>query len=81
MKKTCNRCGLPKPTDEFYGDTHAADGLMGCCKACKKAYLAKYRDANREEIRWKDRVRYSESPLRRLQVRASKERVKRSATW
>ncbi len=43
--KTCKKCGLPNPLDDFYRATGTRDGHRGDCKACdlaakKTRYLA-----------------------------------------
>jgi hypothetical protein len=37
MKKTCRDCHEIKPSDAFYRDRKAADGLRPRCKVCSKA--------------------------------------------
>ena len=36
--KTCSTCGTPKPLSEFHKRKGSADGHMGKCKACRKAW-------------------------------------------
>ena len=38
--KMCQRCAVAKPTDEFYRNAYAPDGLHTYCKVCQKAYVA-----------------------------------------
>jgi hypothetical protein len=33
--KTCRKCGLSKPLDEFHGDPSKKDGRKNTCKACR----------------------------------------------
>lgn len=49
--KTCNWCKETKPISEFYKDKRNKDGLRGHCIACHKAYLARYRDTNKEKLK------------------------------
>lgn len=81
--KRCPKCGLTKPTSEFYGNRSARDGLSAWCKECTKAdarprSAARYRD-NRQEMlakmrepnRKRAQARYAADPEKgRAQVRA-----------
>lgn len=44
--KTCNKCGLVKPLDQFNKDKQQKDGLRGSCKSClsvmRKVWDQKY---------------------------------------
>ncbi len=46
--KTCNKCDITKPSDEFYRDTGLADGLGTICKDCKNEASAKWKAVNRD---------------------------------
>ncbi len=54
VNKTCKKCGLPKPTDEFQKLSQSKDGFSYLCKLCKrtrdKSYLLIYRDKYPERI-------------------------------
>lgn len=48
--KHCNKCGVTKPSTEFYKDAIKRDGLSSSCKACKNAANAKWAAANPEKV-------------------------------
>lgn len=45
--KECTRCGIEKPTTEFYHHKRTKDGLQGWCKTCFSPKFGKYPAANR----------------------------------
>ena len=49
--KTCTKCGVAKPKTEFSKDAGNRDGLFYWCKACAKAYTAKWIAANHEKAK------------------------------
>lgn len=64
-RKRCGACGEFKPPSEF----HANGGrLKSVCDACKKAYNAAYRQANRERLTSNDRA-YGEANRERINAR------------
>jgi hypothetical protein len=46
--KRCKHCGIQKPTDDFYGDNAARDGLRPECKACTAARRKRWYEHNRD---------------------------------
>ena len=60
--KTCTKCGVEKPPDEFYNRKDAKDGKRKECKTCRKDFGNKYYQNNREKIREqiKNRENYPE---------------------
>ena len=46
--KRCARCGIVKPSSEFYRDNRRKDGLYSACKECHYKRTEKWRTANRE---------------------------------
>lgn len=49
--KTCKVCGKTLPTSEFYRNATFLDGVDSTCKACKRAYQSRWREANRDAHR------------------------------
>ena len=49
MKKTCTKCGITKPLDEFYNKKAAKDGKIARCKECQRDINDKYRQDHKEE--------------------------------
>ena len=49
--KTCSKCGVEKPFDEFHKQKAGAGGLRPSCKTCRKASAAKRYAENKEQIR------------------------------
>jgi recombinational DNA repair protein (RecF pathway) len=48
--KTCCVCGETKPLDAFYRHPNTKDGHQAQCKACSKAYHARWRAQNRDYL-------------------------------
>jgi len=47
--KTCNKCKIEKPLDQFFKDkANKTDGHYSICKECKTAGAMKWREANRD---------------------------------
>jgi hypothetical protein len=55
--KTCIKCNQYKELSAFYQDAKMADGHLNRCRECLKAYRAKHRQKNLEQIRAYDRQR------------------------
>ena len=55
--KTCTKCGISKPLDDFYKVKSSKDGRHGACKECQKASVLKHRSENLDKIREYDRSR------------------------
>ena len=79
--KTCTKCGLEKPSTDFYGASGTRDGLRGDCKACFQARAkARYPLVRDERIaaaqKWRDDnpERYRENQRRMRATREGKER-------
>lgn len=66
--KTCFKCKDAKPASEFYAHGRMRDGLLGKCKACTKADVAKHRDENHDRVCACDRARFK-SKERKLKIR------------
>lgn len=55
--KTCNKCGIEKPINDFYKCKSMKDGHLNKCKECTKKDVHSYRKNNIEKIRAYDRER------------------------
>ena len=62
--KTCTRCNETKPTDQFYKDKSAKDGLRSACKECTSSASRAYHKANRERQRENARAWNAANPER-----------------
>lgn len=47
--KTCKKCNVIKPLNQFYADAGLNDGLSNTCKDCKNTTTHAWREANREK--------------------------------
>lgn len=87
--KTCNRCNVGKPLEEFYKHPKMRDGYLGTCKDCHRAavrvrYLDKLTDENWREgelyrhrlkaQRYRDEGRKSDAEIIRRSHKAWEER-------
>ena len=54
--KTCSKCKIEKPFEDFQKRKSSKDGLSGMCKQCKNDYTSKYR--NQEHAK-EARLRYA----------------------
>jgi hypothetical protein len=57
LKKTCTKCGVEKPIEEFPKRKISKDGYRNRCILCTKEYNKKYNKENKEEIRKKEKIR------------------------
>lgn len=55
--KTCFKCGEAKERTEFYRHAMMADKLLGKCKTCTKADVARNRIEHLDDVRLYDRMR------------------------
>lgn len=53
--KTCTRCKVEQPFNEFYKDTGKKDGLRSLCKKCTRKSQAEYHKNNAEKIKERQR--------------------------
>jgi hypothetical protein len=57
--KVCSKCKVEKSLDEYHNTKANADGKVGKCKACVKAYQTEYRLKNKDALREKRRSAYA----------------------
>lgn len=62
--KTCFKCGIAKPRDEFYAHRAMSDGRLGKCKQCTRSDVREHRSNNLDRIREYDRARGRSSRAR-----------------
>lgn len=55
--KTCFKCKIEKPLEEFYKHSEMGDGHLNKCKECTKNDANKHRSKNLDKIRQYDRER------------------------
>jgi hypothetical protein len=71
--KTCSKCGIEKPLEEFYRNTTARGGFQSWCRECGHSYNVIHREesaarsrayyvANREKVREQHRVNNASNP-------------------
>lgn len=48
--KRCSKCGRELPTDNFYRDKKAKDGLYSWCRECHSKYCQTYKQTNKQYI-------------------------------
>lgn len=64
MSKTCFKCGVLKPLDQFYRHPMMKDGHLGKCKSCARLDVRMNRWVKREQYNEYDRKRYREQNRR-----------------
>ena len=55
--RTCTKCGVEKPLEQFYKHAAGRDGRQSVCSECVKAYVKRNRAENAEHYREFDRAR------------------------
>lgn len=75
--KTCNKCGVEKPTTEFHKDSTQRDELCRACKECKKATSRRWHATNKERANETSRRWHEDNRDRALKYKkAQYQRVK-----
>lgn len=62
-KKTCGKCSIEKPIDEFHRQLRVADGRQSVCIECRRAM---------------DRQRYTANPRKKQQMQEYRNRIKQA---
>ena len=81
MYKTCRKCGVEKPHDEFSKSKNKKDGLRGNCKPCHREYAKKYRQENRERVletqkKWREKSREHSREYAKKYRQENRERIR-----
>ena len=71
MSKTCTKCGVVKPLDDFHRDKRSPDGRRSDCKECVRECKRSYYEENRDKMRERNRRYHEEN---RDKVRERKHR-------
>ena len=61
MSKTCTKCGVVKPLDDFHRDKRRPDGRRPDCKECVREYKRCYHEENRDKRLEYNRRYYEEN--------------------
>jgi len=62
--KRCSQCGNIKSFAEFYRNSSHPDGYQSACKRCEYTQAKKYREANKEKIRQKQKDYWAQNKER-----------------
>lgn len=62
LMKTCSKCRLNKPLDDFNKKSGTKDGRQYHCRTCSKQYYKQYYDSNPDKE--KDRIKDRKSKIR-----------------
>lgn len=81
--KSCIKCGVMKPLDDYYAHRAMKDGHLNKCRSCCLEYINKRREQHGDEIRAYDRSRGNlphriEARRRYAETEAGKEAIKRA---
>jgi transposase-like protein len=66
--KTCTRCGIEKPIEEFYKNKNYKDGNSYECKSCNSERSKKYYLENTEKARALNKKWRIENPEREKKI-------------
>ena len=61
MSKTCTKCGVVKPLDDFHRYKTGAGGRKPHCKECVREYTRRYYEENRDKVRERKHRYYEEN--------------------
>lgn len=68
--KTCSKCGVEKPEEDFYKAATTRDGRHPWCKTCHKAWSREWAKKNPEKRREASRRAYARNPEKLLAASA-----------
>lgn len=75
MNKTCNKCGVSKPLDEFYNHKDCKDGKRPDCKECVIKRRRIYSQEHREEIAERSKI-YGQNHVKEMAERSKRHYLK-----
>jgi hypothetical protein len=75
--KTCTKCGVEQPLDEFHRSGTRRDGHHDWCKTCTAARGKAYREANQEEVAAQKKAWYEANRERLLEYHKGRYRANR----
>ena len=64
--KTCPKCGLPKPLDEFYRSDVSKDGRRSYCQDCEREWARQQHALSRVDLRYFVIDKYNDKLARRV---------------
>lgn len=67
--KRCKTCGAIKPADQFYADPRLPDGRKSECKACTKARVKAWGEANRDKTKTYKKAWSEKNETKQVQLR------------
>ena len=91
--RTCSRCEIRQPIENFHKDKNASDGYRSHCKSCRVAHVKKwykenqprqlrkhqdYYENNLDKIRIRDKARYKKDKPKRLELASEASQIRRA---
>ena len=74
-EKKCRKCNILKPSQNFYRDKGAKDGLYTYCKKCHDKYTAIYQKKNPEKRKLRQRIRWKKRTPEQIAKKREKDRI------
>ena len=69
--KTCTKCKISKPLEEFNKHSRRKFGKRHCCKICDKEDGKKYRQENKEKVK-QNKLKWNQNNREKNRIRTSK---------
>jgi hypothetical protein len=71
LHKTCSKCGVPRSLHEFSKCARSSDGLLACCKSCKRIFYQQNKERILEQQRVYGRANKERKRLNNVNYRAA----------